>query len=69
MGSALGFTAVGGIGLSIYDQSEPDITIVRQLNRSKIYVRRTMVWKEAIAEFVNHQHAEFFAAALQLDTI
>jgi len=57
------------LGYQFMIESEPDITIVRQLNRSKIYVRRTMVWKEAIAEFVNHQHAEFFAAALQLDTI
>lgn len=65
MGGALPATSVGGIGLQIVDKSEPDITAVTFLDRTKIYVRRTPRWKECIAEFLDPRHAELFLKALK----
>jgi hypothetical protein len=67
MGASIGFSGVGGIGLQA-KASEPDITVVTFMGRSKVYVRRTSKWKEAIAEFVNESHADFFATALKLNS-
>ncbi len=69
MAGAYPSTNVGGIGLQIVDKSEPDITVVTFLDRSKVYVRRTKEWKEAIAEFVTAEHAQFFADALKKGAI
>lgn len=69
MAGAYSITNVGDIGLQITDKFEPDITVVTLLNRSKVYVRRTKEWKEAIAEFVTAEHAEFFADTMKKGTI
>jgi hypothetical protein len=65
MGGAYGGTNVGGIGLQIVDSTEPDITVVTFMDRTKVYIRRTKTWKEAFAEFVHPGHAAAFAQLLQ----
>ena len=65
MGGAIPNAGVGGIGLQILDSSEPDITVVTILGRTKVYVRRSKTWKEAIAEFLHPEHAAAFAQLLQ----
>jgi len=64
MSGATWTSGVGDIGLQIIDKSEPDITVVTFMNRTKVYVRRTKRWKEAIAEFVDPLHAQRFVQSL-----
>jgi len=66
MSGASALSSVGDIGLQITNKSEPNITVVTSQRRTRVYVRRTAIWKEAIAEFVDPAHGDFFAEALRL---